>query len=391
MPSHKPKKRRILRTLKIDEISGVDRPAQEGARAVIMKRVEDDDGSLSKNSALTTAEEGHQHLLALFGPPDGVELTSGTTSWNDEHDHPWIMTEDGQIVIGESRRPGGEPHTHGIAAMSKVSEEGGLADPLNEELKASKAADAANSVGTKEDNTMPNTDDKTVDAEKLTAKIDTLTKDLERANSIADLNDSQKAHFTSLEGDEASGFLAKSDEDRQELVDKIAKQAADADAIIYTSDDGDEFRKSDDPRFVAQAKRADKEVKLRKAAEKKADIAEYTKRAETELGNLPGSVEVRAKLLKAAEAIDGDEDEDEGAVAALKAHNAVMGKVFTTSGTVVRSEPLAKAEDALDKLAKDYAKENKVSMAKAESEVLRTDEGRRLYAESIEHAAPTIN
>ena len=39
--------RKILRQLKIDEISGVDNPAQEGAQMVIMKRA---DGKIEKGS-----------------------------------------------------------------------------------------------------------------------------------------------------------------------------------------------------------------------------------------------------------------------------------------------------------------------------------------------------
>ncbi len=38
-----PTRKRIMRKFRIDEISSVDRPAQEGARAVIMKRAPDDD------------------------------------------------------------------------------------------------------------------------------------------------------------------------------------------------------------------------------------------------------------------------------------------------------------------------------------------------------------
>ena len=43
-----PMKRRIMRKFRIDEISSVDRPAQQGARAVIMKRFDPDDGSLDE-------------------------------------------------------------------------------------------------------------------------------------------------------------------------------------------------------------------------------------------------------------------------------------------------------------------------------------------------------
>ncbi len=56
------RKRRVLRKLKINEISGVNRPAQEGAVAVIMKRQEDD--IPAKLRALRERRDGAQDELA---------------------------------------------------------------------------------------------------------------------------------------------------------------------------------------------------------------------------------------------------------------------------------------------------------------------------------------
>lgn len=111
------RKKTVMRTLKISEISGVDVPAQEGARAVIMKRAGEEFG---KASALTSPEDGHSHLVALNGPPDGVELNSGFTSFENGHSHPWVRGPGGEIVIGTAQAPdGGAPHIHRVAFMSK--------------------------------------------------------------------------------------------------------------------------------------------------------------------------------------------------------------------------------------------------------------------------------
>ncbi len=71
-------KRRKMLAFKIDEISGVDNPAQEGARVAIMKR---DDGPTDPTprkvqkriaSLLTSEQDGHQH---------GIEFSSVGSAW----------------------------------------------------------------------------------------------------------------------------------------------------------------------------------------------------------------------------------------------------------------------------------------------------------------------
>lgn len=134
--------------------------------------------------------------------------------------------------------------------------------------------------------------------------------------------------------------------------------------------------------MVTMAKTADKD---RADGAEKLEKAERTlllKRAETELPHLPGTIEARASLLKAAESISDEKDRNE-AVAALKAHDASMSKAFARQGvgagakTGEQTGPEAK----LEQLAKEYAKENKVDLAKAMDEVLQTDEGADLYSQ----------
>src|SRR5690606_13780440 len=102
----------------INEISAVDVPAQEGARMVLMKRatgIEDED-LLEKGAILLTSEKGHAHIIY------SLEEGGGQTSYNemtDEegdygHSHPYVITDEGKIIVGEARC-----HTHEVQAFGK--------------------------------------------------------------------------------------------------------------------------------------------------------------------------------------------------------------------------------------------------------------------------------
>lgn len=102
--------KKIMRSFKIDELSAVDSPAQEGARMVIMKRAHTDDkkkkkkdgGSVfvSKLALLTEdATDGHSHLILGSGDMAGFTSFGGATD-EDGHNHPWIKLADGTVVVG---------------------------------------------------------------------------------------------------------------------------------------------------------------------------------------------------------------------------------------------------------------------------------------------------
>ena len=177
MPSHpeKKKRRRRMKKFTITELSAVDRPAQEGALVTIMKRDDSgDDGDLEKvlmaprssekrgdfvsrfmgNDAmkrefperdqrlavanrqfltkknyggldksfdripvLTSAEDGHTHIVWVTGRRGG-ETTFGMSPGEDgrNHDHPWVIEVDGSLTIGEN-----DGHTHTIAPDSVLA------------------------------------------------------------------------------------------------------------------------------------------------------------------------------------------------------------------------------------------------------------------------------
>lgn len=375
------KKRRIMRALKINEISGVDVPAQEGAAALIMKRHDD----VEKGMGLTSEVDGHTHIFVGVGP-GGVELTGGMTAMDETgHMHPWVKTGDMQVVFGAAQSHGGESHTHELAETSKndadaeqAGEEGKSTNLLNKDVDDNpEAAGDTGTVGTEGEHHMTDNTQKAADD----AAVVELQAKLDRANSVAELNDAEKAHFSGLDANDQDAFLAKSASDRKSTVDAIAKAKADSDPIEYTTMDGIDLRKSAGAALISMAKSNDV---LRKqnddlVAGRKQD--ELLKRAETELAHLPGDLDARAALLKSVDGIE-DDGQREAAMKALRAQNEAMSFAFKAAGhggAAVESS----AEGELDNLAKAHAEKNGVSYAKAYSAVLETERGQSLYAKSV--------
>lgn len=367
--------------LKIAEISGVDMPAQEGAKAVIMKRKPDADtpktaltkvaeveheGALAKSAALTTVVDFHTHLLYTSGT-DG-QWDVGTTSWHRDgnedysHSHPWVRGTDGQIVLGEVHN-----HTHEIAVVTKMAFK----------PDETPVAGSAGSVVAKEANIMPN--DKTPAA----PTVETLQKQLARATTIGELNDVQKAHFTGLKGEAQDAFLAKSADERQAEVDAIAKNADAADPVEYTTSAGIEIRKSAGVAMIAMAKSVDATAAENAALRKNAEDTELRKRATDDFKHLPGDVDTRMALLKSVDGIE-DKTRRDLALTALKAQDAALGKAFETNGHGGAAPAENSADAQLEELAKAYQKDNAgTSFAKSYDAVLNTEAGQALYAASL--------
>lgn len=369
-----------MRSLKIDEISGVDVPAQQGAVALIMKRKDDVDpkakrasqtANIDKAAVLTSPEDGHSHLLLLDSPHG--ELVSGNTEWADDHYHPWIKMGGGEVVIGTAHAPNGVPHIHRIAFTSKGD------DGKNE---------IAGVVGIIEEDTMSTKTGKTAE---LT--VEELQEQLAHSQFIASLTDAEKAHYKglfALDGDKvAKVFLNKSAEDRKTEIEASGEstvdKTADEDPVEYTTLDGIELRKSVGAAFIAMAKSNDAFRKKYEESEAARDNDRLEKRAETELPHLPGTTLERAALLKAVEGIE-DEGQRTAALAALTAQNESMASAFKTNGYSGGSNTPAtdSGETELKKLAEAHQVAHPdMTYEAAYSEVLKTTKGGELYAKSV--------
>lgn len=373
-----PRKKRILRSLQIDEVSGVDRAAQVPAQALLRKRYEDEeemgpDGKKRKKPKaekgygpefdrpmLTTEVDGHQHVLDDCGQ-------GGETSWAKSegeehgHSHPWVRMLDGSIVVGAA-----EGHTHDLIPTSTIV------------VEATRSAGGAGGGQTQGEHPMTKQDPEAAKGteipEAVQKSIADLTARAERAEAIMKLNADERAVFDSLQGDAQGQFLSKSADQRAEAI----REAKDADRVVYKALNGDVFRASDDPRLAKMAREADEERERTRKALEQADMARLEKRADAELAHCPGTVAVRAKILKALEGV-----EDAGEF--LKAADAALAKSFKpsgTTGTTASGEELSKAEDRLEVLAKAHQATNPgLTIEAATAAVLETPEGSKLYAE----------
>ena len=374
-------RKRIMQEFRINEISSVDSPAQEGARVAIMKRAEPRENNLpdgtyplALNTAvlenvvrseiqkgmgdladlLTSEEEGHQHGISIGAYEGSVEIRvmySQGPEAEASHDHPVVRSPEGQYPLGVVAG-----HTHAIdqAAMSGAvlalvtKTEGG--EPM-----------------TTQTDTQP--------------RVEELQAQLTRAHAVVALTGEERAHFEALPEEARTAFLSKSADDRKAEIEAVAKAEQDADPVVYTTADGVELRKSAGEAFIALAKSNDA---LRKeAVDLRAQREQTTleKRAEAELSYLPGDVKVRAAMLKAIDGIE-DEAQREAALGALKAQNEAMSKAFQTYGIGGQPEP-GSPDDQLDKLAKVYAEKQGVTHEAAYAEVLKSAEGKALYAQAI--------
>lgn len=399
MPEHsRNRRRRIMRTFKINEISPVDVAAQEGAEAVIMKRR--DGGAVNQLSAedakdlikrgramLLQPKNRHTHLVVLEDF-DGEETNSGVTSHNNGHSHPWIRTPDGRIVVGEENG-----HDHESGEMSKQVALGLLRklERLPDEaelvgLIAKLTGTAADDIGTRdgEENDMTDTQKS---ADDLKAENDELQKKLEKANKLAELSDAQRGHYAKLDEDGQTAFLEMSVEARQAAVDAEVAKAADSNPVVYKAKDGSEYRKNDDPRLVSMAKQRDEDAEKIAKAEAKAEQANYEKRAEAELKDHPGNLKARVAILKGIDGVRLTEEEQKLALDATKARSDQLAKSFETLGAGGQGE-LGSPEQELEQMAADLAKKEGISHADAYSRVLDTPEGDALYAKHKERARP---
>lgn len=376
-------KKRIMREFRIDEISAVDRPAQQSATVSIMKR---DGSDVDKNDTvdlLTSVTNGHQHGIRVrrYSDCDGpswpsiyVMYAAGTDENDHGHDHVLVINADGTVTVSENHG-----HTHEVDAaalqraimgqMMAKKEDGAVADPVADQAAKSQ----------KENTTMTDTPEMV----ELKAR-------LAKAEALASLNAEQRAVYDKFTTDaEREAFLAKSADERQAVVTK----AIEATQVVYTDLKGRTYTKADDARLVELAKEADEAAKATEAANAAAAEADLEKRAQ-ELKFLPGDLAARKALLKSIDAIP-DKAQRDAAMAALKSKDGKLGETTKSigsaggddvsgsteigDGAVEKSE----AEAKLDALAKQHMEKNSVSFAKAYDAVLRTREGADLYAQIV--------
>jgi hypothetical protein len=213
--------------------------------------------------------------------------------------------------------------------------------------------------------------------EDLQAEVAKRNSELEVAKAYGALNDAEKAHYNSLDADGQKAFIAKSEVERGEIL----KNLADENPVIFKSADGEEFRKNDDPRLVKMAKQADEDRKEAKREREERQNLQFAKRASDDLGHLPGEEATKIAVLKAVDSIK-DEDVRKHAMEMLKASDAGISKAMTRAGSSAGGDN--NASEKLDTLAKRHQEDHEgFTFEQSYDEVLKTDEGQRLYNETL--------
>jgi hypothetical protein len=362
--------KRIMRAFKIDEISGVDRPAQEHAKVTIMKR---------NGAPMIDAEKIAKDLYGVMsssgnppGPRSFADLFAATEECRRQSEvsqelWPYFdaLTDSLRSIVADATMD--EPgkinamrqsiDQFTAAVVSAVPD----AEAEIEKLFTNPAASGVFSAGPS-GSTVNKGDPDMTDLEKkvgdLTSQVADLTKRAEKAE--ADLA-TEKAKVADLA---KAADIAKNDEVLKVGETEVRKSAVGEASFAFMKAQQAEIQKARD----------------------EADMERLQKRAETEIGHLPGEAIAKAKVLKA---INGMGEEDRKVLdTMLKAGEAAITKGFEKFGVSPRTsvgsdDPTAK----LDGLAKARATKDGTSFAKAYDEVLKTDEGRALYAESRKPAA----
>lgn len=196
---------------------------------------------------------------------------------------------------------------------------------------------------------------------------DDMSKDLEKLQALASMNDVQKAHFEGLSETDQAAFIKMSPEERQVTVDLL--KSVDE---TYVTTDGVTLVKSKTPQYDMLKAMDQRLVKM----QERQDTEAFIKVAESEdYKYLPGEPLAKARMLKTVEGLD--EVTRKTLTEALKAGNTAMSASFKQQAH--GHSNMAKASDKLDGLAKAYAAEHKVTFAKAYEAVMNTAEGQALY------------
>lgn len=286
-------RKNIMREFTISELSAVDRPAQAHARVALMKRADDDESfgeglaelqerllelaekAGVKKQKATKAEANYREAggsercgaCEHFDGAGGCSVVAGQISASDTCDY----FEQGDSPMTEAEKKQ-------LAELEKTIQD------LTKKLEAATASEPAKKAAELQDA-----------VETLTKKLEAAEAEKATALAKAGMSDSEKGYAAGLEGEAKTKFMNCTPAERKKLMSK----AADDDPVVYKADDGQEFRKSDDPRLVAMAKRADEQAKKADSERESRETLEHTKRAEDFLKNFSGEAAEKVDVVRA--------------------------------------------------------------------------------------------
>jgi hypothetical protein len=274
-------KRRIMREFNIEELSAVDRPAQEHAKMTIMKRDDETSQDIDKGDTEMTADEKKQ-------------------------------VADLQKSVADL--------TKQLEAATKASDDSKTAVELQEQLTAAttKAEEAA------------------AELEKTKAEAAEAAAEAATLKALSEMDAPQREYFDTLDKGGKDKFMEMTEDERK----KSVKKSLDGDETVEVA--GRVVRKSvvgEDQFaiFKAQQEQIDKQAEdfakqektLAEERERRAN-AEFAKRADDELTHLPGTTEEKIPVFKALSEMD--EDARKALETMLKAGDKAISAAFRKIG-----------------------------------------------------------
>lgn len=380
-----------MRDFLIKEVSAVDRPAQGHARAVIMKRADDDDECGAKKSygdypQASSLQEVKRDLEAMdFDEVMAAEQSREAamrvkdcvwSCWNALQRSFDTISGDDSLIPDAKVSAMQESLAQFLDAVR--AESATVADTIEKSISAAPAlAELLTATGSEGGSPMTDAEKRQLEelqksVADLTAKLEAATAkepakkaadlagelekaqaqlaevtkkleqvDAERAEALAKagLSDAEKEYCSGMDDKAKKTFMDLPPEDRKKQMTK----AADADPVVYKSEStGEEFRKSDDPRLVKMAKAADEDRKIAKEEREKRETSELSKRADDELGAFSEDVAKRDDKIEVLRAIEKMEDGPRAAVLKMlevggKAISAAFQTIGHKRGDVAKS------------------------------------------------------
>lgn len=262
-----------------------------------------------------------------------------------------------------------------LAMRAAADEESGAA---REPSGKSTPSPAASTVGSQPEST------KMAEQPDQTPKLATLRKALLAALTMPE---EHRAHAATLSAEEQEAFCTKSAADRQLDVDA----ALAADPIVFTGTlTGQKVRRSEGARMKELAELAEKTAASNKRHEEalakqdaEREAAEVAAICQKQLAHLPGSDDAHVLIVSALRGSGAEPDKVADALRALAAASANIAKQAKAPGANLDEDaPDGDPQAQLDALIAKHAKEHKVDERTARLAVVKTPEGRRLYAET---------
>jgi hypothetical protein len=409
--------KRIMTKFRIDELSAVDKPAQEGATMVIMKRdgmpvpkadesksdfmARCDDHAVMKDKfpdkKKRRAAAGGIHDAFMEGSPgeESAETPEEEAAEGDAEKRAPYWKADftaeqrSQLADSGAAMPDGSFPIRNKADLENALHAQGRAKDVEAARRHIKSRAKAlglesmlpDSFGGAQKSANPNGEGPNMDEKKMeemSKRLATLEGELAQSRAFGQLSDADKVHYAGLDESGRGEFLKK---DRSERASILAK-AAESNPVVYTAENGMVFRKNDDARVISMAKDNDELRKANRESQKAVVDANLAKRASDEFKSLPGEAVAKVELLRAVSTI-ADEATRGKVEGILKVLSTTMGKAFVALGHKVSASGASPVEQ-LDALAKNLAETRKITLAEAKVAVLDTPEGQALYAQTTQ-------